>query len=84
MGAAGALLSAAHTRLQDLGVSTPMLDVLQQGALEAGALGAKLTGAGHGGCILALVEQVKGATVAAALSELGARQTWIVNTGGSP
>ena len=84
MDLAGDLLSGAHARLQELGVSTQMLDMFQRAAVEAGALGAKLTGAGQGGCILALVEQAKGAKVAEALTASGARQTWNVHTGGSP
>jgi galactokinase len=51
----GRLLSASHASLRDdLRVSSPPLDALVQAALEAGALGARLTGAGFGGCAVVL------------------------------
>jgi mevalonate kinase len=52
----GALLDRNHRLLSDLGVSTPALDAACQQARDAGALGAKLTGGGGGGCVLALTE----------------------------
>jgi galactokinase len=53
---AGALMTASHASLRDdFGVSTPELDLLVENAVDAGALGARLTGAGFGGCIVALV-----------------------------
>ncbi len=53
----GAAITAAHHSLRDLyEVSTPELDALVEGAVAApGCLGARLTGAGFGGCIVALV-----------------------------
>jgi galactokinase len=46
-----ALLDASHASLRDrLKVSTPALDALVEAARESGALGARLTGAGFGGC----------------------------------
>jgi mevalonate kinase len=50
----GELLDQNHRLVSDLGVSTPALDVACQQARDAGALGAKLTGGGGGGCVLAL------------------------------
>jgi mevalonate kinase len=44
----------AHGLLSGLGVSTPELDALVRAARTAGALGAKLTGAGGGGAVIAL------------------------------
>ena len=52
----GRLLSHNHFLLQKLGVSTKKLDHLVHIAQENGAYGAKLTGAGGGGIIFALVE----------------------------
>jgi mevalonate kinase len=50
----GSLMNRNHELLGQIGVSTPMLDKLVGEARKAGALGAKLTGAGGGGCIIAL------------------------------
>jgi mevalonate kinase len=50
----GTIMSMAHELLSALGVSSPALDHMCFVAREAGALGAKLTGAGGGGCIVAL------------------------------
>jgi mevalonate kinase len=50
----GALLDENHRLISALGVSTPGLDAACQQARDAGALGAKLTGGGGGGCVLAL------------------------------
>ena len=49
----GVLMSQNHELLQKIGVSHPKLDHLVTVAKRAGALGAKLTGAGGGGCIIA-------------------------------
>jgi galactokinase len=52
----GALMSASHASLRDdYAVSGPELDVLVEEAEAAGALGARLTGAGFGGCTVNLV-----------------------------
>lgn len=53
--AMGALMSASHASLrQDYDVSTPELDMLVDLAVGAGAVGARVTGAGFGGAIVAL------------------------------
>jgi galactokinase len=53
--ALGPLLLASHASLRDdFEVSTPELDALVDALVEAGALGARLTGAGFGGCVVAL------------------------------
>ena len=52
----GPLLDQNHRLLHDLGVSTPRLDHLAQTARNAGALGAKLSGGGLGGHLIALVD----------------------------
>jgi galactokinase len=52
----GRLMTASHTSLRDdFRVSTPELDALVDALLRAGAHGARLTGAGFGGCAIALV-----------------------------
>lgn len=50
----GLIMQMQHQLLAGLGVSTPQLDGLCTCAMQAGALGAKLTGAGGGGCVLLL------------------------------
>ncbi len=50
----GRLLDAAHGLLAALRLSSPELDALVHGARSAGAIGAKLTGAGGGGAVIAL------------------------------
>ncbi|MCK4452131.1 MAG: galactokinase [Anaerolineae bacterium] len=54
---AGALMKACHASLRDYyEVSSPELDRLAEAACEVeGCYGARLTGAGFGGCIVALV-----------------------------
>ena len=54
----GALMSASHQSLAlDFEVSVEALDRLVSSAVRAGAYGARLTGAGFGGCIVVLVPQ---------------------------
>jgi galactokinase len=53
----GPLFTASHASLRDdFEITVPELDVAVDTALEAGALGARMTGGGFGGCIIALVE----------------------------
>ncbi len=52
--ALGALLDEAHGLLRDLGVSTPGIEALASFARAHGALGAKPSGAGGGGVVVAL------------------------------
>ncbi|MBN2118233.1 MAG: mevalonate kinase [Anaerolineales bacterium] len=73
----GALLDENHALLQHLTVSSPELDALVEAARRAGALGAKLSGGGRGGNMIALVEPESAETVAASLKEAGARNTII-------
>ncbi len=53
--AIGERMFAAHRHLANLGVSSERLDALVSAAGGAGALGAKLTGGGLGGCVIALL-----------------------------
>ncbi len=50
----GRLFDIAHGLLAGLRVSSPALDAMVHGARAAGAIGAKLTGAGGGGAVIAL------------------------------
>jgi mevalonate kinase len=64
LGELGELMTSAHRHLAALGVSTATLDGMVGGALAAGALGAKLTGAGGGGAVIALAPGREDAVVA--------------------
>jgi mevalonate kinase len=55
----GAAMNRAHEILGDLGVSTEQLDHLCASARLAGAFGAKLTGAGGGGAVIAIAPREK-------------------------
>ena len=68
----GRLMTENHEQLQKLTVSSPKLDELVTVALEAGALGAKLSGSGRGGNMIALVEETNIQQVKIALQEAGA------------
>jgi mevalonate kinase len=56
LGALGELWDVAQGYLNALGVSTPTIEALCAIARDSGALGAKLTGAGCGGAVIALVD----------------------------
>jgi mevalonate kinase len=71
----GPLMDDNHLYLQDLGVSSLELDRLVSAARQAGALGAKLSGGGRGGNMIALAEPVTAQVVASALLKAGAQRT---------
>ncbi|WP_083451394.1 mevalonate kinase [Leucobacter celer] len=75
--ALGSRMLEAHELLGRIGVSTVKLDALVDAAHAAGAHGAKLTGGGLGGCVLALAESEDQAEhIALALRAAGASRTW--------
>ncbi len=71
----GSLMDANHALLQQMTVSSPELDRLVLAAKRSGALGAKLSGGGRGGNMLALVKPSDAEKVASALKAAGARNT---------
>ncbi len=71
------LMNKNHALLQELTVSSPELDRLVETARQAGALGAKLSGGGRGGNMIALVESENAETVSLALKQAGAKHTII-------
>jgi galactokinase len=80
LAALGQLLAESHASLRDdFEVSTPELDVLVEKLVEAGALGARLTGAGFGGCVVGLASRDE----AAAVVETAAGRYW-AETGHRP
>jgi len=67
----GQLMNENHRLLQELEVSTPKLDIMCQAAIGAGAYGAKLSGAGGGDCMIALVDDPKRKQVEQAIKASG-------------
>jgi mevalonate kinase len=68
----GQLMTLNHKLLSALMLSTSELETMIAAATDAGALGAKVTGAGGGGCMIALVDSdAQRAAVRAAMSALG-------------
>jgi len=72
IGALGPLMNENQTLLRRIGVSSEQLDTLVETARQAGATGAKLSGGGGGGNMIALVDPVDAATIADALQVAGA------------
>ena len=82
--AIGAEMRRAHELLTALGVSTPGLNSLVAAADRAHAHGAKLTGGGLGGCVIALADSESHAErLAVALRQAGAPRTWTLTAGGA-
>lgn len=78
----GTLMNQNHELLRMLRVSTAELDRLAAAARRGGALGAKLSGAGLGGNVIALVPASAAPAVAAAMTEAGARRTIVTEVAG--
>lgn len=78
----GRAMREAQRLLNSLGVSNDNLELLVESAMEKGALGAKLTGGGKGGSMIALASNISDAEVISKeLISKGARETWISNLG---
>jgi galactokinase len=74
----GPLLLASHASLRDdYGVSTRELDVLVDVLADAGAAGARLTGAGFGGCVVAVTRVDTAGAVLGAATARYERETGI-------
>jgi len=67
----GELMNINHALLYALGVSHEALERLVYAARKGGALGAKLTGGGGGGCMIAIARQNKLKRVAKAIERVG-------------
>jgi len=81
--ALGEVMNRQHALLRDLyEVSTPKIDDMCSAALAAGAYGAKLSGSGMGGSIIALVEDDRmGRKVVDACLSAGAKNGWVSQVG---
>ncbi len=65
---AGRIFTASHASMRDdFSITTPHIDLIAQTAVDAGALGARMTGGGFGGCVIALVPSERVAAVADAV-----------------
>jgi galactokinase len=66
----GPLLNESHASLRDdYEVTVPELDVAAEAAVAAGALGARMTGGGFGGCVISLIPIDQADDVAGAVAE---------------
>jgi galactokinase len=80
LAALGPLMLESHASSRDdMEVSTPELDTLVECLIDAGAVGARLTGAGFGGCVVALVPRDRADEIAS-----GATATYKSRTGRVP
>ena len=70
-----------HALLRQLTVSSPGFDDLCAAALKAGASGAKLSGGGRGGNMIALADPAITPAVASALYEAGATSVFVTTVG---
>jgi mevalonate kinase len=71
--ALGDLMNINHALLYGVGVSDESLEWLTNAARKAGALGAKLTGAGGGGCMVALAREERLDQITEAIQRAGGR-----------
>lgn len=77
--ALGSLFLESHASLRDdYEVSTPTLDAVVAAALGAGALGARMTGGGFGGSVVAVAERENAEAVLRGTLERAGSQGWIV------
>ncbi|MBW7884941.1 MAG: mevalonate kinase [Caldilineaceae bacterium] len=81
--ALGAIMDQNQERLAELEVSSPQLEQMIAAAREAGALGAKLSGGGRGGNVIALVTESRASAVRRALLSAGARRVLFTIVGGA-
>lgn len=77
----GPLMDENQEWLAKMGVSSPELERLIAAAREAGALGAKLSGGGLGGNMIALADPELSEDIALALKEAGATNTIVTRVG---
>jgi galactokinase len=75
----GQLMDASHASLDvDYGVSSPTLNSLVANIKVAGAIGARLTGAGFGGCVIALCAREQGDYILDTISSANPN-AWLVD-----
>jgi galactokinase len=84
----GPLLTASHASMRDdFEITVAPVDVAVEAALQAGAYGARMTGGGFGGCVLALIDADRAGEVAAAVDDAYAKNaftpatSWVATAG---
>lgn len=78
----GKIFNQAHNLLNELNVGDEILDKFVNISIENGALGAKLTGSGRGGCMFAFSDNRETACkIEQELIKNGAKKTWIMYLG---
>jgi galactokinase len=84
----GPLLTASHASMRDdFEITVAQVDVAVEAALSAGAHGARMTGGGFGGCVLALIDADRADATAGAVEAAYAKEsftpptTWIATAG---
>ena len=80
-GALGMLMAENQRLLCELRVSSPEIERLIEAALSEGAHGAKLSGGGRGGNVIALIDKEDGERVRGALLAAGARRAIVTKVG---
>ena len=76
----GVSMLQAHSHLKKMGVSDATMDNYVEVAMDAGAFGAKITGGGKGGCMIAIVNSViEAEKISQELLKAGMKQTWVYN-----
>jgi len=77
----GPLLTASHASMRDdFEITVPQIDVAVTAALEAGAYGARMTGGGFGGCVLALIDADRAEAVTEAVANAYAQRGFTAPT----
>ena len=75
--AIGELLTASHRSLRDeFRMSWPQADAAVEAAVDAGAAGARMTGGGFGGSVVALLSTERAGLVRTAITRSFARRNW--------
>ncbi len=82
---AGRIFNASHASMRDdFEITTERIDLIADTAVRAGALGARMTGGGFGGCVIALVPATRADTVGEAVrraaADAGFEQPFVTRT----
>ncbi|MBP2368082.1 galactokinase [Pseudonocardia parietis] len=73
----GPLLDASHTSMRDdFEITVPHVDVAVEAARDGGAVGARMTGGGFGGCVIALVPAGAVTAVTTTVQQAYAERGW--------